>query len=110
VSGDNVEAVRSSYPAWKRGDFASADWADPEIESGWADGPSPGSRTGLAAMAERVRATSSMPGQMSALRSASTVNSTTNGCSSSSTLVGAAGRAVWTLGRGQDCRVPLRHP
>src|SRR5205085_537063 len=26
---------------WGRGGFSASDWADPEIESGWADGPAP---------------------------------------------------------------------
>jgi hypothetical protein len=52
---ENVDLVRSICSAWERGDFARSDWADPEIESGWADGPSPGSRIGVAAMAESER-------------------------------------------------------
>jgi ketosteroid isomerase-like protein len=52
---ENLELVRSICSAWERGDFAASDWADPEIESGWADGPAPGSRIGVAAMAESER-------------------------------------------------------
>ena len=52
---ENLDVVRSICSAWERGDFAASDWADPEIESVWADGPAPGSRIGVAAMAESER-------------------------------------------------------
>jgi ketosteroid isomerase-like protein len=52
---ENLDLVRSICSAWARGDFAASDWADPEVESGWADGPAPGSRIGVAAMAESER-------------------------------------------------------
>jgi ketosteroid isomerase-like protein len=37
---------------WARGDFGSTDWAHPEIEYVWADGPLAGRWIGLAAMAK----------------------------------------------------------
>jgi hypothetical protein len=43
----NVELVRSIIDAWERGDYSSAEWAHPEIEFVWADGPDPSVRTGL---------------------------------------------------------------
>jgi ketosteroid isomerase-like protein len=55
MASANVELVRSIFAAWERGDWRTAEWAHPEIEYVFADGPSPGTRTGLAAMGHEWR-------------------------------------------------------
>ena len=57
MSGENVEIVRSIFAAWEHGDFSHAEWAHSEIGLVVADGPTPGSWTGIAAMAATFRET-----------------------------------------------------
>ena len=52
MSQENVEIVRMAFAPWERGDYSSVEWAHPDIEFVVADGPDPGSWTGLAGLAE----------------------------------------------------------
>jgi ketosteroid isomerase-like protein len=56
MSQENVGFVRSICAAWERGDYSATEWAHPEIEFRFADGPAPGSSRGLVGMAEAWRA------------------------------------------------------
>jgi ketosteroid isomerase-like protein len=55
MSSANLDLVRSIYAAVGRGDYSSADWADPEIELVMADGPEPGRFMGIVGLAEHMR-------------------------------------------------------
>ena len=50
-----MELVRSILEAWAKGDFSSAEWADPDIQVVAADGPAPEVWRGVGEMARGWR-------------------------------------------------------
>jgi ketosteroid isomerase-like protein len=55
MSSANLDLVRSIYTTIGRGDYSSAEWADPKIEYVVADGPEPGSVTGSDGLVQAMR-------------------------------------------------------
>jgi hypothetical protein len=55
MASANLDLARSILADWERGEYRSADWAHPEIEVVYADGPDPGTWSGTAGMAEGFR-------------------------------------------------------
>ena len=50
MSEENVAAARAIYAAWERGDYSSADWADPDIVYVQPDAPEAFEVRGVEAM------------------------------------------------------------
>ena len=55
MTSANLDIVRSIYADWEHGDYTRTEWADPEIDFEVADGPAPGSASGVDEMAERFQ-------------------------------------------------------
>jgi ketosteroid isomerase-like protein len=55
VTSANLDIVRSIYADWEHGDYTRTEWAHPEIDFEVADGPAPGSASGVDEMAERFQ-------------------------------------------------------
>jgi ketosteroid isomerase-like protein len=54
-ASENLDLVRTIFARWERGDYGWIEWAHPEIEFVFADGPTPGRWNGLSGLAEAWR-------------------------------------------------------
>lgn len=55
MSSANLELVRSIFATWEHGELRAVEWADPEIEFVFADGPDPGTWRGHSGLADAFR-------------------------------------------------------
>jgi hypothetical protein len=55
MAQNNAGVVRSILAFWERGELSSLEWAAPEIEFVFADGPEPGRHVGRKAMQDLFR-------------------------------------------------------
>jgi ketosteroid isomerase-like protein len=55
MTSENLDPVRSIYAAWERRDYASAKWAQRDVELVIADGPTPGRWRGAAGLTQEWR-------------------------------------------------------
>jgi len=55
MASADLELVRSIYSAWERADYSSVDWAAPDMRYTLADGPSPGTWSGVEGMIRGFR-------------------------------------------------------
>jgi hypothetical protein len=93
---ENLKLVRSILANTERGEFlVAAEWADPEIEWVIVDGPTAGTWTGVAGMAESAR---TMISAFEDLRVyAETTGSSTTSASSCWFIAQAVGRPVGSI-------------
>lgn len=91
-----MELVRAICARRERGDYGSADWAEPEIEYVLADGPTPGTWRGLDEMGQSIRV-SSAPGTIFAPSWRTVGSSTTTASLCFSRPKGVARRVQYSI-------------
>jgi hypothetical protein len=92
---ENLDLVRSIFAAWERGDYGSAEWAHPDVEYVYADGPSPGRWVGgLEGVRDFLGAWDNLRVEVDEYRS-----STRSACLCSPVSADAESEAEWTSRR-----------